>query len=120
MKSILPNSMVVPVYFLGTIVVFSLVIAPVLLLYHYTQPAPIDTSRQEERRKNLAELQTQVAQQLDNYGWIDKTNGRVQLPIRRAMDLMVEEWKDPLAGRSNLLARVKTAFPPGPTSGTQP
>jgi len=120
MKSLFPNSIVLPVYFLGTIAAFSLVIGAILLLYHYTMPAPIDTSRYEERRKNLAELQAQAAHELDHYAYLDEAKGRIRLPIQRAMELCVEEWRNPAAGRSNLLRRVRSAFPPVPPAEVKP
>jgi len=38
----------------------------------------------------------------------------VRLKIDDAMQLMEEIWKNPAAGRSNLLERVEKAYPPPP------
>ena len=45
----------------------------------------------ESRREFLAGLRNDQAQQALSYGWVDKKAGVVQLPIARAMELIVEE-----------------------------
>ncbi|HEY1764580.1 MAG TPA: hypothetical protein VGF85_06630 [Opitutaceae bacterium] len=44
-----------------------------------------------DRRAYLADLREKHARQADSYGWIDKKAGVVQLPIERAMELIVKE-----------------------------
>jgi hypothetical protein len=43
------------------------------------------------RRAALAELRRQQAEQAASYGWVDRKAGVVQLPIERAMELIVQE-----------------------------
>jgi hypothetical protein len=43
------------------------------------------------RREYLAELRKKQAAQAATYAWVDRKNGIVQLPIDRAMDLVVQE-----------------------------
>jgi hypothetical protein len=43
------------------------------------------------RRAYLAELRKAQTAQAGSYGWVDKKNGVVQLPIERAMELIVQE-----------------------------
>lgn len=83
-------------------------------LKKYTAPAPVDVGRAEERAKALAEIRNTEADALEHTGWVDPTKGIVRLKIDDAMQLMESEWKDPAAGRSNLLARVEKANPPPP------
>ena len=45
----------------------------------------------ETRRQYLAELRKKQAEQGAAYGWVDQKNGVVQLPIARAMDLVIQE-----------------------------
>jgi hypothetical protein len=86
----------------------------VLVMYHYTRPAPVDEARMAERRKNLAELNAQTKDVLEHYAWIDQTKGQVRLPVARAMELAASEWQQPAAARSNLLWRLERVTPPPP------
>jgi hypothetical protein len=43
------------------------------------------------RRAYLAELRNGQAKQAASYGWVDRKAGVVQLPIERAMELVVQE-----------------------------
>jgi hypothetical protein len=83
-------------------------------LKKYTAPPPVDVGRAEERAKALAEIRNTEADALNNSGWIDPTKGIVRLKIDDAMNLEEQEWKNPEAARSNLLARVEKANPPPP------
>jgi hypothetical protein len=51
---------------------------------------------------------------LGTYEVLDKTKGFVRLPIDRAMELTVEEYKNPAAARTNLVARADKAGAPAP------
>lgn len=46
------------------------------------------------RRAYIAGLRDRQAAQLGSYGWIDRDAGVVQLPIDRAMDLVVRQYGD--------------------------
>jgi hypothetical protein len=101
----------------------------VWVMYHYTRPERVDQARIAERRKNLAELNAQAKEVLENYAWIDQTKGLVRLPVARAMELTVSEWQNPAGARSNLLWRLEkatarpTQLPPtnsAPSGGNQP
>ena len=55
-------------------------------------PAPDeDAARAAERAKTYAELQAENAKKLENYAWADKAKGAVQIPIERAMGLVLAE-----------------------------
>jgi hypothetical protein len=55
-------------------------------------PAPDeDAARAAERAKAYQELQTENAQKLEKYAWLDKAKGTVQIPIERAMELAIAE-----------------------------
>ena len=84
----------------------------VWVMYHYTQPPPVDGARWVERQRNLSELNAQAKEQLDNYGWLDQGRGVVRLPVERAMELTAQEWRDPSAGRAKWLTLLARATPP--------
>mgnify|MGYP006279836939 CR=1 FL=1 len=50
---------------------------------------PEDSARDAERVKNLAALQAENAKKLNEYGWVDRTKGSVQIPINQAMTLVL-------------------------------
>ena len=86
----------------------------VLLVKGYTQPPPPNTARVAERLKAAQDVAHAVAEQLDNYGYVDSGKGQVQLPISRAIELSLPLWRNPASARSNLLARLEKFNPPPP------
>jgi hypothetical protein len=45
----------------------------------------------ESRKAALLELRKKQAEQAASYAWVDQSKGIVQLPVDRAMELIVEE-----------------------------
>lgn len=82
------------------------------IMYHVAAPPAIDQARWAERKRNLAELNAQNLDLLDNYGWMDQAKGVVRLPIERAMALTIKEWQNPAVARSNMMVRADFAAPP--------
>ena len=78
------------------------------------QPAPIDGIRAGERAKALADLRKSSEDKLENYKLLDETKGQVRVPIRRAMELVVQEWAEPATGRAHLIAEYDRLNPPPP------
>jgi len=79
------------------------------------QPPPLGEDRPAVRAKALAELRAAETEALTTPAWIDPAKGIVRLPIKEAMALVEREWgQDPVAARTNLIARVEkaTAVPP--------
>jgi hypothetical protein len=78
-----------------------------------TEPPVLDAPRAAERAKALAETRAADQAGLTTYGWIDKQKGIVRVPIERAAELTLSEWKDPAEGRKKLLAnQAKKDFVP--------
>lgn len=90
--------------------------ALIWIMYHYTRPEPVDEAHVAERRRNLAELNAQAKEVLENYAWLDQVKGIVRLPVSRAMEISAKEWRNPATARSNLLWRLEkaTTVPPQP------
>jgi len=103
-------------YGIGVLGAFLIMGAMVAIMRHYTAPEPPNTARAEERKKNLVELTGANTPLLNNYDWQDKTKGYVHLPVKRAMELVVQEWQDPAKARAQMADRVDklTAPPPKP------
>ena len=101
-------------YFFGIVGSLLIVAALVWAMQHYTRPAPVDAARIQERLKFSQEIRQTGQDQLDNFAYLDPAKGQVRLSIQRAMELMVQDWKNPAAGRSNLLVRLDRFNPPPP------
>jgi hypothetical protein len=55
-------------------------------------PAPQEgAARAAERTKAHQELEAENAKKLQNYAWVDKAKGTLQIPIERAMELAIVE-----------------------------
>jgi len=84
----------------------------VWLMRGYTQPPALAQVRAAERLKIKAEFDAANAPLLQGYDWADKQKGFVRIPVERAKELILQEWQNPAAGRSNLLARAAKEFAP--------
>lgn len=114
MNSTSPAKSTFAIYAVAILGSFLIMAGLVAILRHYTRPPAPDSARIEERRKAATEVNQASADQLNSYGIIDPAKGLVRLPIQHSMQIVLKEWQDPAAGRSNLLARLKQANPPPP------
>jgi hypothetical protein len=81
---------------------------------HKTHAQPLGYERANERSAALENVKTNSAATLETYGWRNKNEGIVRIPIDRAKDLTVQELQNPAAARKELLARAAKAFTPPP------
>jgi len=102
------------VYGVAIVGTFLIMATLVWWMEHYARPAPLGADRVQERHKNLRELRETDAKILNEYDWQDRSKEIVRLPIRRAMELTLQEWQNPSAARSNLITRVEKATAPAP------
>lgn len=86
----------------------------VKVMLDYTAPPPVDRARAAERAKALADINAAGAATLGSYGIVDQAKGIYRLPIDQAMQTILQEYKNPAAARTNLIARIEkaTAAPP--------
>ncbi len=111
-----PGRTSILIYVIATAGCFLIVGWLVTLMVKKTAPKPMGTDRGAERQKTLADIRASETQILKNYEWQDQAKGLIRLPIERAMELTVHEWKNPAAARSNLIASSQkaSAVPPKP------
>ncbi len=98
-----------PVSLFTIVLLLGVFSAFLLVVRYYYQPAPVAAQNAapenlakdwewrataESRRKALQELRAKEAQQAASYAWIDRAAGTVQLPIDRAMELTVTNYRD--------------------------
>jgi hypothetical protein len=88
---------------LGT---FLILYVLVRAMQHYTRPEPPTQARALERRGFLKEIKAADQDTLTTYGEVSKTKGFYRVPIKRAEEIVLKEWQNPAAARSNLLARA--------------
>jgi hypothetical protein len=108
------------VYLIAVLGSFLIVAALAWAIHRYTQPPPLGEDRAAVRAKALAELRAAEKEALENVGWIDQSKGLVRLPIEDAIALVLREWQNPPAARSNLIARVEKATAPPPKVPEKP
>ena len=88
---------------LGT---FLILYGLVRVMQHYTRPAPPTQARALERRSFLKELKAADQDALTTYGEVSMVKGLYRVPIKRAEEIVLKEWQNPAAARSNLVARA--------------
>jgi len=96
-------------YVAGILGALLIVIVLVWAMHHYTQPAPLGEARKLERAKILGEMRAADYDAQHNVGWVDPAKGIVRLSTEDAMAMVVRNWQNPAAGRSNLIQRVEKA-----------
>lgn len=106
----------------GTLGTLLLMTVLVWALVHYTRPEDIAAARAVQRAAFLQEIRQAEAQATTAYAWQDQAKGFVRVPVTRAMELVLQEWQNPAAARSNMIARVEkaTELPPKPPAAPNP
>jgi hypothetical protein len=100
------------VWSIGILGAFLLAAYLVWAMVQSTRPAPLGAARIAERYKFLRDMKTAEADALGHYAIIDPARGTVRVPVQRAMELMLEEWKDPAAARKAMITRSDKATTP--------
>jgi len=107
-----------PVAFILTLGAFLVVAALGWWTHRHTRPAPLGADRIAFREKSLAELRKTEAETLHGAAWLDQAKGIVRLPVEDAMKMVERNWRDPAAGRADLIAREEKANPGTPAAST--
>lgn len=109
-----PSKSSLGVYFVGIAGALLIVWILIAAMNSRNRAPAISAARGMERLKARQELDAAGAAMLNDYSWVDQGKGIVRIPIASAMEMLQRDWKNPAAGRSNLLARLEkaTAVPP--------
>jgi hypothetical protein len=108
-------------YVVGMLGSFLIVAGLVWAMQYYTQPPPLGEDRKQARAKALADLRAAETEALEHPAWIDQGKRLVRLPITQAMKLVEHDWgQNPVAARSNLIARVTAANATPPKAPEKP
>jgi hypothetical protein len=92
---------------LGAFLVVAVLVA---FMRNYTATPSLSEDRAAERMKILADFKAANAPLLEKYDWQDEAKGIVHVPVARAKELVLEEWKNPATAHSNLMERAAKAF----------
>jgi hypothetical protein len=102
---------------LGSLLVVAWLVS---LMNAKTNPGAIGADRAAERRKNLVEMQAANQDTLTSYAWENQGKGFVRLPVERAMEISLKEWKNPAEARANLLSRIDKLTAAAPKAPEKP
>jgi hypothetical protein len=105
---------------LGLLTVCVIFGALTLLLKLSVQQPSLTATRDAERVKALQEITVTEAATLSSAAWVDQTRGVVRLPINTAIQLAAQQWQNPAAARSELLARQAKASAELPKAPEKP
>jgi hypothetical protein len=98
-----------------------LVVGMLLMVMKGSTPVPaLNEARVNERKAALAEIRDTTAKSLQSYEMVDPSKKTMRLSVERAMELTIEEYKNPGAARSNLVARAEKANEPPPKPPEKP
>ncbi len=98
-----------------------LVVAVLVVVMKNAVPAPaLNEARIKERKAALAEIRDTSTKALGNYEVLDASKKTVRLTVDRAMELTIEEYRNPSAARADLIARAAKANEPPPKAPEQP
>jgi len=97
-------------YVVGLLGTFLIVALLVHFMQTYAQAPSIAATRAAERMQILSDFKGANDPLLEKYDWQDQAKGFVRVPIERAKELILQEWQDPVAARSNLMARAAKEF----------
>ena len=75
----------------GAFVLLLIFVIAVRLLIGLAPAPDEDAARAAERSKAYQELEAENARKLQEYAWVDKEKGTVQIPIERAIELTITE-----------------------------
>jgi hypothetical protein len=75
---------------IGAILTFALIVA-LQVLFHRVQDSEEEKKVYSQVSEQLAQIKSQQLENLNSYRWLDRKAGRVEIPIDRAMQLVVAE-----------------------------
>ena len=105
---------------LGLLTVCVIFGALTLLLKVSVQQPSLTATRDAERTTALQEITVTETAALSSSAWVDQTRGIVRLPIDTAIQLAAQQWQNPTAARSELLARQAKASAELPKAPEKP
>ena len=105
--------------FLLAVGLFCVMAVLLRLTWESARPPSIGAERANLRKANLAEARSVEEEMLTSYGIINAEKGIYRMPIDQAIQMMIQEWKQPEKARQMMAKRVDLAVaPPSPPPET--
>lgn len=82
-------------------------LGPAATPFASARPLPPEPRLQPKPENDLQQYQREESSELDSYGWVDRENGVVRIPIDRAMKLLLEKGLPARASSQTLSADAK-------------
>ncbi len=81
-----------------------------------SRPSVIGAERAALRKQNLATSSADAKKALESYGVVNAEKGIYQIPVDKAIEAMIREWRNPESALAQLAERVDlaTTLPPPP------
>jgi hypothetical protein len=100
----------------GIVILFSFFIMFYVVrgFYRDENPGPLNSARAAERLKARQDLTAKAQEALNKGGMVDTNKGIARIPINRAMQMMVQAYKNPEAAHADLVSRAEKAAAPAP------
>ncbi|MCS1409517.1 MAG: hypothetical protein M2R45_02699 [Verrucomicrobia subdivision 3 bacterium] len=101
-------------YFLFVVGLFFVMAVVLWLTRDEARPPEVGAARASLRAKNLAEVRSAGESALTSYAIVNADEHIYQIPVARAMEIMIREWEQPEEALQMLAERVDlaTAVPP--------
>ncbi len=96
----------------GILGAFLVVGALIFVMKQSVSSPALNQARVQERKTALAEIRETSTKAINNYEAVNSNT--VHLTVERAMELTIEEYKNPTAARTSLVARAEQANVPPP------
>ena len=86
-----PSALRLAAWGIGLLIVLFVTVQALVAIFHQTSAQKIYEEQLAPVSPLLTELRKTEEMQITGYGWLDKTQNRVKIPIERAMELVVKE-----------------------------
>lgn len=100
--------------FLSAVGLFCAVAGLLRLTWESARPPSIGAERANLRQANLSEVRSIEEEMLTSYGVVNAGKGIYRVPIDQAVQMMIQEWKQPEKARQTMAERVDLATAPPP------
>lgn len=100
--------------FLLAVALFCVMAVLLWLTWDSARPPSIGAERAKLRKANLEEVRSVEEEILTSYGVVNVEKGIYRMPIDQAVQMMIQEWKQPEKARQMMAERVDLAVAPPP------
>lgn len=80
---------------IGVIALIAAIAGLALSFYFINAAQPLNLEIAKERKAKLADVNAKQNELITSYAWVDQAKGIVRIPVERAMQLTVEDLRNP-------------------------